>query len=302
MGLGTIWGLLSGLFWAIAGILYENLHINYPFTSSLTVILFILFLSEFGSCAIVGLTYRTLNKSPLFSVQSYKKVTLGLFAGLIGGPIGMLCYLQSIQYIGIGLSAPISTMYPIVGTILSVVFLNEKINKKMIFGLALVMLASFLLGFSSEYSKNYIIGISLAVMCAFSWGSEIVISSYIMRKTPPSLAYLYRQLGSVLGYSLLLILLSTETTKVIDILTDIRFDIFVFSITIFSMFSYILYYKSIHILKPIKAMILNITYGCWVLIINLLFLGKNVSLYNAILASLVFIGAYITLVNKKEEE
>ncbi|WP_101774900.1 DMT family transporter [Pasteurella oralis] len=296
---GYLWGILSGLLWGIAGILYEMLNTTYPFTTSLTIILSLLFVIEFSAFIFCFVSHYKLN---LFKECDFKnkRVFLGVVAGVIGGPIGMLCYLQAIQYIGVGYAAPISSVYPVFGAILAFLFLKDTMTKLGILGLCLAIGCTILLGLDVNTSQFSLLGIFLAIVCALSWGGEIVISSYVMQSINSSIAYFFRQLGSSIGYFILLCSFDVKFFGLIEFFKDKQFSLIIFLIIVSSMTSYFLYYKAIYLIKPIRAMMLNITYGFWIILIGFILNNTSIDLMTVFLVVGVVLGAGLTLKDKRE--
>lgn len=79
-------------------------------------------------------------------------------------------YLLGIKYMGASYTASFSSTYLIVGTILSVIFLKEKINLKMIIAVMVNMIGIFILYFqTNEISSNKvsILGLFSLILCIF---------------------------------------------------------------------------------------------------------------------------------------
>ncbi len=301
---GIIAGLVSGLLWGITGILYAKLNINYPVTTVISVILSLLFLVELISGALVGSSIVVLYKRNILKELNRKTILLAMLLGVIGGPVGMLCYLQAISLIGVGYAAPISSIYPVFGALLSLFFLKEKMTKYAILGGLLTLGSTFLLSLDIHDGTFSLIGLSLALICALSWGSEIVLSSYVMKimgnLTASKYAYFLRQVGAASGYFILLVFLKVNIFELSNNFKDITFDLFLLFIVLSSMFSYMLYYFAIDKLKPIKAMMLNITYGVWIVIFGILLGDNSFEVSKFLLVCGILIGSIIVLKSKKE--
>lgn len=301
---GITAGLLSGLLWGITGILYANLNELYPVTTVISVILFLLFMVEFTSGLFVGSSIFALYKRTFTQSLNKKYILLSMLLGLIGGPIGMLCYLQAISLIGVGYAAPISSIYPVFGAVLSFIFLKEKMAKIAIVGGIITLACTFMLSLDIQNAQFSLLGISLALICALSWGSEIVLSSYVMKLSTATntakFTYFFRQLGAALGYFFLLLCIQGNIQNLFTYFTYIKFDFFILAIVLSSMFSYMLYYFAIDKLKPIKAMMLNITYGVWIVLIGILLGSETAKITQIILISGILFGAILVLVGKRE--
>lgn len=301
---GIFAGLISGLLWGITGILYSKLNVLYPVTTVISVILLILFIVEFMSGVLVGSSILVLYKRNFTSDLTKKSIFLAILLGIIGGPIGMLCYLQSISLIGVGYAAPISSIYPVFGALLSFAFLKDKIRLIGVLGVLLTLICTFFLSLDVNEGNISLLGILLALVCAFSWGTEIVLSSYVMqlmgKVASSKYAYALRQVGASLGYLLLLIYFKINFSALSKEIIDINFDFFIIGIILSSMFSYLLYYYAIDKLRPIRAMMLNITYGVWIVLLGLFINNSMTSFKQFILVLGILLGSIIVLRAKKE--
>ncbi len=297
---GYIYGLISGFLWGVTGIAYEQLNINYPITTALSVILLFLFIVEFSSLILSALSHYKIKSAAILNRKHAKLKGLVVLAGVIGGPIGMLSYLQSISYIGVGYAAPISSSYPVFGAFLSFIFLKDYVSKLGIVGIVLSIACVILLSLDVQSSQFSLFGIGLAIICALSWGGEIVLSSYVMNQLPSSIAYFFRQVGSSLGYLILLLFFDIDYDGFLKVFPQIDFVIIIIVIVLSSMLSYVTYYKAISLIKPIRAMMLNITYGFWIVLLGYIWSGVSLKISTIMFICGILLGALFVLKDEKE--
>lgn len=192
-----------------------------------------------------------------------------VLAALLGGPVGMTCYLLAIQMVGASVATSISALYPAIGALLSFVFLWERLRAYQIAGILLGVGGMVLMGLSGSTGSLRIAGFVFAVLCAVSWGSEAVISSVGMKQSGISseLALQIRQLTSALTY---LVIISPAGNISRQLVPTIQSRSFLYLITaaLAGTLSYFCYYKAIQKLGPSKAMALNITYTVWVILMG----------------------------------
>lgn len=296
MNSGYFFGIISGFLWAVSGILYGILNHSFPESNSIKIILTILLVIEL---------------TPLFFLRkkhikntfiNNPKTLLGIFSGILGGPIGMLCYLYSIQKIGIEYTAPITSMYPIFGSILAFIFLKDSLHKLGILGLLIAIICSSLLGLNITHTEFSGLGILLAFIAAICWGSEIVLSSYVMKYINSSETYLLRQTGSALGYVLIIVYLKIELLNYIELFSNTNFNLILLGICASTIISYLLYYKAIYLIQPIRAMILNITYGIWTVFISHLIYKEPINIKTILFIAGITLGACLVLIEKRGNE
>lgn len=299
---GLWMGLFGGILWGvntviIGIILSRSIFANYIFIAPLIST----FLHDAFSC--MWMMFHTLLFKRTFQFKQSLKSKSGkvvMIAAILGGPIGMTGFMLAIYYIGPSYTAIISSMYPAVGSLLSFLFLKEKVTYKSIIGLSIAIIATVFLGITSqEEPQNLIYGLSFALLCVLGWGSESVVSAYGMKNDVlPSIALQIRQTVSALVYGLLIIPIIGGIPLVKLVLQD--FTIILFAITALAgTASYLFYYTSINRVGPIKAMGLNISYSAWAVLFSLL-LGFEAGGKEFLLALLIITGSILTTNNPKE--
>lgn len=290
--LGYIFGLLSGLFWGITSILYGFINIDNLLT------IFLLFIIDFSGLIVSGL-YIFLNNENI--TINLKGLFFCFISGILGGPIGMLCYLKSIELVGGIITSSISISYPIFGAIFSFLFLKNKPTFFEILGLSLSIVSLGLFLKPSYTTQSYNINIlwsGIALLTAMSWGAEIVFSSYAMKYYNGTKVYFFRQSFSSIGYlGIIFYMIDFDNFY----LSNINYEI-VIGIISSSILSYFLYYQSIYLIKPIKSMALNITYGIWILLLSVIFLNQNIDYKTIILCLGILTGTLFTIFAKKEKK
>ncbi|MCK9059777.1 DMT family transporter [Haemophilus influenzae] len=290
---GYLFGVLSAVFWALSGLLYNELPLS-EYTA-LGKVISLLFLIDFCSLFVIGIILW--RKSAVDFQGVFWKPAL---SGILGGPIGMSAYLLSIHYLTIYYAAPLSSLFPVIAALMSYWILKEKISRTAQFGFGLAVIASALLAIEVGQKTNFnTSGLIFLAICILGWSSEIVISSHTMRSLSGLQVYFLRLCGSTLGYLLILLVL---------FLQDFPVDLFDFSyaqissVITFGALSYVCYYQAIYLLKPIKAMALNITYSIWAIGLGYLIYQQPIQPTSLILALLLSAGVIMTLYYKGEQK
>lgn len=290
---GYFCGLLSGLLWAVAGIYYEKLYNDFPELNAFALNIIILLIAETILLSLIAVYLIKRKSWPTFN----RIALLGIASGLCGGPIGMLFYLQSLQSIGIGHTAAISILYPLIASILSIQFLGIQASKKTIFSFLLIVLLLIPIMYQDDNTALNTLGIIFALCCALCWAVEIVISSYAMRHYQANQAYLFRQIGSSLGYAVIIVFQVLSGNYLItpdfNVLKNTDLWQLEWMIILSSGLSYLLYYKAIAILNPIRAMALNITYSLWAVILSAIILSKEISTLLIIIGLIVLANVFV---------
>jgi len=119
---GYLFGILSAIFWALSGLLYNELPLSG--FSALGKVISLLFLIDFFSLLAIGITLWRRG-----AVNFQKIFWSPVLSGVFGGPLGMSAYLLSIHYLTIYYAAPLSSLFPVLAALMSYWILKEKITK-----------------------------------------------------------------------------------------------------------------------------------------------------------------------------
>ena len=309
---GVIAGIFSGITWALYTIINNLITKNTIFNSYIEKmfipVLVIVFLHDFFSS--IWLFFYLLRKRKLFELKrtiKSKNMFLIFLGALFGGPIGMSGYLLGIKYMGASYTASFSCTYLILGTILSVVFLKEKINLKMIIAVLINMAGIFILNFQvneMDSDKISILGIFSLILCIFGWALEGLIASYILKyknaDTEPSIAIFIRQLTSTVFYSFLIIPYIRAYNLVFIVLKS-NIALYIALISVIGSLSFFLWYYSMSIVGVARGISLNISYIIWTIIFEIIVFNVKFQL-NFIVASILLIVSVILIAISPEEK
>lgn len=128
-------------------------------------------------------------------------------AALVGGPIASTCYVIGLQQAG-SLAVPISALCPAIGAILARVLFKQPLTPRMLLGIGICFLASFMIASTSlggDASSGMALGLILAFGAALGWGLEGCIAGYGTSMIDYQIGITIRQCTS--GLSNLIILL-----------------------------------------------------------------------------------------------
>ncbi|SHJ23299.1 hypothetical protein SAMN02745163_01521 [Clostridium cavendishii DSM 21758] len=130
-----------------------------------------------------------------------------ILAALIGGPIASTAYVVGLQMAG-SIVIPITALCPAIGAILGRVLFKQELNKRMMAGIAICVLSSFMIGSTSiggDAPKGMFLGLCIAFIAALGWGFEGCVAGYGTSMIDSDIGITIRQATS--GLSNLLILL-----------------------------------------------------------------------------------------------
>lgn len=221
-------------------------------------------LSNVGVKGKLGDFFRTLNTLP-------GKVMI--LAALIGGPISSAAYVVGLQMAG-SIVIPITALCPAIGAILGRVLFKQELNGRMKIGIAICVLASFLIGSTSiggDKPPTMFWGICIAFIAALGWGFEGCVAGYGTSMIDSEIGITIRQITS--GMANLLILLPIMSAMAGN--TTLSFDLavqaftsgsaiiwFVFS-GLFSFLSYMFWYRGNSMCGAALGMACNGTFSFW---------------------------------------
>ncbi|MCT4535109.1 hypothetical protein [Halodesulfovibrio sp.] len=122
-------------------------------------------------------------------------------AALIGGPIATTAYVVGLQLAG-SIVVPIAALCPAIGAILGRVLFKQELNARMMLGIAICFLASFMIASTSlggEAPDGQFLGICIAFIAALGWGFEGCVCGYGTSMIDSEIAITIRQTTSALS-------------------------------------------------------------------------------------------------------
>ncbi|ARC86418.1 multidrug resistance efflux transporter family protein [Clostridium argentinense CDC 2741] len=146
-----------------------------------------------------------------------------ILAALIGGPIAGTAYVIAIQMAG-SIVVPISALCPAIAAILGKILYKQELNKRMAFGIAICVFASFLIGstgISGGASTSTLIGILIAIIAALGWGFEGCVAGYGSAMIDPEIGICIRQVTSGIANLFILVPVFGMMAGGINISTDL---------------------------------------------------------------------------------
>ena len=281
-------GISSGFLWAVNGLVLSLLmgsELTKNYSEGIIFFLPLVFAGFndlFAGLFVLGYNGVLGKLKMLLPALKTKTGKWVCFAGLIGGPVGQCSYIMGISLAGPAYALPISALCPMFGTILSFIFLKEKINLKTFICIVGCIVGTFVLSYTKP-TGNYpyfYLGVLFSLLASFSWGIEATIVSYATKEELEEEVILnIRELIS--GISILFIVLpclnlfsSFGTT--IQSLNVIKYLIFA---GLFAGLSYLLYYKGMNLNGVSKGMALNSTFSLWSVVLSVIFLSTPLTVF-----------------------
>lgn len=285
-GAGVGFGLFSGMTWGLNTVIIGLILAMTPFTSSKRAIFLAPFAGTFlhDAFSAMWLLLFHLAKGEIKQVYESIKTKSGFYimlGALLGGPLGMTCYMLSVKYIGASYAAAISSMYPAVGAIFAFMFLKEKLSKGIWAGIALSITGVIVLGYQpggALFQGDFLLGILFALGTVLGWGLESVICAYGMKEAVTAEHALnIRQLTSGIFYGLIILPFIGGHVLVKDVISE-KAGLFIAFAAFIGTVSYMFYYKAIRTIGAARSTALNITFAIWAIIIQVVFFKATVTL------------------------
>lgn len=303
-------GIAGAIAWGVSTFLIGIALSMSPFVNSTSAIFLSPFISTFlhdFMSTIYVLVYNLIfRKAKDFKASLFSKAgLLAVFAGLFAGPVGMTGYVLTVSYMGSSIAAIASSIFPAVGAILARIFLKEKMKWYQYVSLVICLLGIYGLSYSSDINiTNFWLGLLGAVLCSFGWGIEgVLIASAMKKKTISDETLLQIREGtSAIFYAVVLLPILQAwplTIQVFNFNTNNFAFLVIASAAVFGMSSYLFYYKSISQIGPSKAMILNITYVIWTILLNLVVYHALLSWISIVCLFVVMTFSILTAVDVK---
>jgi drug/metabolite transporter (DMT)-like permease len=128
-------------------------------------------------------------------------------AAIVGGPLASTAYVVGLQKAG-SLVVPISALCPAFGAILGRVLFKQKLNGRMLLGIAICFFASFMIGstgLGDKVPEGLVVGLSFGLLAALFWGIEGCVCGYGTSMIDPEIGITIRQVTSGLSNLIILV-------------------------------------------------------------------------------------------------
>lgn len=208
--------------------------------------------------------FRTINTKP---------GRIMVIAALVGGPISSTAFVVAMQMAG-SIVIPITALCPAIGAILARIFYKQKLTKRMMLGIGICVIASFMIGstfIGGDAPDGLLLGIAIALIAAFGWGFEGCVAGYGTSMIDSEIGITIRQ--TISGPATMIILIpifsmlagdvTLSTTLVAQAIAS-GSSMFWFAIAGFCAYlSYMLWYRGNGMCGAALGMAGNGTYSFW---------------------------------------
>jgi len=197
-----------------------------------------------------------------------------IMAALVGGPISSTAYVVALQMAG-SIVIPITALCPAIGAILARILFKQKLTLRMMVGIAICFLASFMIGstgLGGDAPEGLLLGILIAFIAAFGWGLEGCVAGYGTSMIDYEIGITIRQTTSGLANLLILVPIfafiagggfGLSTDLFISAVTDASAMPWFIVSGFFAVFAYSLWYKGNSMCGAALGMACNGAYSFW---------------------------------------
>lgn len=283
-------GLFSGLTWGLDNALLRHVLLLAPFLTDPDLLIAGYFVCCLLHEVIGGISLSMLlglkGRLKGFFRQLFTRDGMMIGAGaLCGGPFAMTCYLMSLSHGGVAITAGVTALYPLIGMLLAVLILKERMLQRSWLGIMVAMLGIFYIGFHSDSPDDYASfeGILYAVGAAVGWAAEGIFCAYGMRhgKIDHTRAALIREFVSSIAFLLIVPFMIGNPGGVKWVIGEIFSDpeawILLGVAAIIGMYSFYLWYRAIRLIGVGRSVCLNVTYSFWAVLFAALFFGVRMT-------------------------
>ncbi len=304
---GIAYSLISGITWGMDALLLGYVLTQYPFNDTKAALIVAPLV---GACIHTGLSAFFTIIYNLFTgkIKEFGRCLfskMGIFiiiSAICSGPLAMSGYLFAINMAGASYAAVITSTYPAIGAALAVIFLKEKLNKRVLMGIILCVVGAVATGYSplsTSLHPKFYLGIIFAVLASIGWGLEGVFGAYAMDVVDPEIAISVRQTVSFFIYIIFVIPFIHGFGMFFKAFAAPSMLVFALTGIVCSV-SYVAWYFGLSMTGVGRAMALNITYSIWVILLDWIINGVHAS-PNLIIGCLIIVfGAILVSGNPKE--
>lgn len=209
-----------------------------------------------------------------FRTLKTKPGRMMILAALVGGPISSTAYVVALQMAG-SIVIPITALCPAIGAILARILFKQKLTPRMMAGIAICFLASFMIGstgLGGDAPAGLLLGILIAFIAAFGWGLEGCVAGYGTSMIDYEIGITIRQTTSGLANLIILVPIfailagggfGLSTDLFISAVTDASAMPWFIVSGFFAVFAYSLWYKGNSMCGAALGMACNGAYSFW---------------------------------------
>jgi drug/metabolite transporter (DMT)-like permease len=206
-----------------------------------------------------------------------------VYAGICGAGAVFGTYVAA-QFLNPGFAAVAGVLYALVGTIMSVLYLHQKVTKRGYIAVIIMIVGAFVLFagtiFSGQESSNMALGVLGGAMCAICWGLEGTFAGKALDYCEPDCGIQLRFFWEMVLWIIVCVVLAAAGIPIFSTLGAIFADPTILLVVILLGFSfawcYVTWYKSFPFIGVARGQAIGSLYAACSIVFMVIFFGvKN---------------------------
>lgn len=296
--MGILFGLTAGLLWGLDGVLLGNAGAG----NAIAVVLLTACIHDGLAAVWLLLLNWRMGKLRQYAECLRKQFVSVLLCALLGGAAGMSLNVTAISMAGASAACAVTSAYPAAGALIAMLFLKERCRLSAFLGIICVAGGAAVIGFSPADDSQFGIGLLFAVGAMLCWALEGTFSKSGMQDISPDVLIGVRELLSALTYAIILTVLFFTNGASAELFQGMHFPA-IAAASVAGAFSYLCWYRSMHLSGVTVGMALNATYALWAVLLDIPINGVPLSLQTILGAAVILLGTIIVIFtdqNRKE--
>ena len=205
-----------------------------------------------------------------------------LYAGICGAGAVFGTYVAA-QFLNPGFAAVAGVLYALVGTIMSVLYLHQKVTKRGYIAVVIMIVGAFVLFagtiFGGAESSNMTLGIIGGAMCAICWGLEGTFAGKALDYCEPDCGIQLRFFWETVLWIIVCVVLAISGVPIFSTMASIVTDPYILLVVILLGFSfawcYVTWYKSFPFIGVARGQAIGSLYAACSIVFMVLFFGVD---------------------------
>lgn len=205
-----------------------------------------------------------------------------VYAGICGAGAVFGTYVAA-QFLNPGFAAVAGVLYALVGTIMSVLYLHQKVTKRGYIAVIIMIVGAFVLFagtiFGGQESANMTLGVIGGAMCAICWGLEGTFAGKALDYCEPDCGIQLRFFWEMVLWIIVCVVIACCGVPIFSTIGSIVTDPYILLVVILLGFSfawcYVTWYKSFPFIGVARGQAVGSLYAACGIIFMILFFGVN---------------------------
>ena len=205
-----------------------------------------------------------------------------VYAGICGAGAVFGTYVAA-QFLNPGFAAVAGVLYALVGTIMSVLYLHQKVTKRGYIAVIIMIVGAFVLFagtiFGGAESANMTLGVIGGAMCAICWGLEGTFAGKALDYCEPDCGIQLRFFWEMVLWIIVCVVIACCGVPIFSTIGSIVTDPYILLVVILLGFSfawcYVTWYKSFPFIGVARGQAVGSLYAACGIIFMILFFGVN---------------------------